>query len=53
MASLRSDLTLLQEALFALTQRNPPKLHVVRDHLERVIDSIKERIEKTGKKAKA
>ena len=37
---LKSDVELLENALIALS-RTPPKVEVVRDHIERVVDSLK------------
>lgn len=42
---LLSDITLLEDAA-AANSRNPPKTHVVADHLDRVIHSMKEEIVK-------
>jgi len=44
---LRTDKEFLEEALIALT-RNPPKIHVMVDHAERVINDFKQELIKLG-----
>ena len=45
---LRADLSLLGDGLHAL-QRDPPKVNIMRDHAERVLDSLREEAERLGR----
>ncbi len=42
---LKEELSLLEEGLYAL-QRDPPKVHVMVDHADRAIGSLKREMEK-------